>query len=115
MSWRATPASVSDPARRCSINSARSTSTPGGTLRATTVTRALADIPSASMVVPSPARGGTWRSCTPPPSSPPLDLLTVAVRAVGPDGPRGRRRVGALTVLDVPELDDLPRAIRTIR
>ncbi|MFN8098799.1 MAG: DUF58 domain-containing protein [Dermatophilaceae bacterium] len=85
-----------------------------GTLRAT-VTRALADIPSASMVVLVTGAGADVAELHAAAVVAPLDLLTVAVRAVGPDGPRGRRRVGALTVLDVPELDDLPRAIRTIR
>lgn len=45
----------------------------------------------------------------------PLDVLTVAVRACGPEDLGARRRIGGMTVVDVPTLAELPRAMRVIR
>ncbi len=75
----------------------------------------LALVPSASMVVlvtgssTSPdALHATHRVA-------PLDVLTVAVRACSPENVGARRRLGGMTVVDVPALAELPRAMRVIR
>lgn len=80
-----------------------------------TLTLALAEVPSTSMVVivtGGAVTAGTLHSAS---LVAPLDLMTVGIRALGQDDPRARRRVGALTILDVPSLEELPRMLGTIR
>ncbi len=80
-----------------------------------TLSQALAEVPSTSMVVLVTGGGATTGDLNAAARVAPLDLFAVAVRAVAADDARSRRRVGPLTILDVPTLEDLPRAIRTLR
>lgn len=80
-----------------------------------TVASTLAAIPSISMitlVAGSAASSDAWHAAH---VVAPLDVLTVAIRTTGLDGSSARRRVAGMTMVDVPSLEQLPRAVRMLR
>lgn len=76
--------------------------------------KAIASVPGASivaLVTGAEVDAATLRAAD---RVAPLDAFTFAVRCAGGE-PTARRRIGRLTVLDLGELEALPRAVRTLR
>ena len=71
-------------------------------------------VPTASIVALVTGNGSDAAALRAADRAAPLDAFTFAVRCAG-DDPVARRRIGRLTVLDLAVLDDLPRAVRTMR
>ncbi|RYC11062.1 DUF58 domain-containing protein [Nocardioides zhouii] len=71
-------------------------------------------VPSASIVALVTGDGADAAALRAADRAAPLDAFTFAVRCAG-DQTVARRKIGRLTVLDLSDLDDLPRAVRTMR
>lgn len=71
-------------------------------------------VPSASVVAVVTGNGADAAALRAAERAAPLDAFTFAVRCAAGD-PVARRRIGRLSVLDLADLDDLSRAVRTMR